>query len=122
MMATNQWPTAGVNAIDTPAPRPEQPTTTTTTTRYQPNVVAAAVVRRRTPAKHDGAQLVMPESTVAQYGDGRGAGPGMAAVNAAEVLVGAVYKGYLAHFLSESDEIWQRWGSGQSKLMLRSKS
>jgi len=25
--------------------------------------------------------------------------------------------GYMAHYLSQRDEIWQRWGSGQSKLI-----
>jgi len=28
-------------------------------------------------------------------------------------------KGYLAHFLSERDKSWQRWGSAQSKLIRR---
>jgi len=27
------------------------------------------------------------------------------------------HNGYIAHLLSESDEIWQRWGSGQSKVI-----
>jgi len=29
------------------------------------------------------------------------------------------HNGYLAHCLSERDEIWQRWGSGESKLIPR---
>ena len=29
------------------------------------------------------------------------------------------HNGYLAYFLSERDEIWQRWGTGQSRLITR---
>ena len=78
MIATAQRPSAGVHAIDAPTPRPEQPpaattTATTTTARYQPSVMTATATPMTIPSepRHMTIQLVMPETTAAQYGSGR---------------------------------------------------
>jgi len=76
MMATAQRPSTGVHAIDAPTPRQEQPaaatTATTTTARYQPGVMTATATPMPVPSepRHMTIQLVMPETTAAQYCSG----------------------------------------------------